>query len=417
MSQQSIRNKEAATYVASETSFAVLPTTMYRAFPIEGSVGIDLEQKELDNMDQRTTLYSYLAPVFGLKDGKVKADFYAKAPTTQLVAAQAPTAHYMGQIFDAAWGYAFANSGSLCAGASSPTSVTVTAGEADNFELGQWIGVSTGGATLEPTKVIGINIAGDTLTVWPALSTSPGVTDIVVNGYNYAPKANHTGSLHLQHAVAGDSNATTQWATSGSAVNLSLEVKRNELAKVSVEGMVGSWLGPQALGFLTSSASDPFTAPFAVRDALVYFQSAGSATPASAYCLQEFTTKTNGKMEHIECLGATEGKSASFRKGQRMFAEATLKFRYDNDMDATNWSNHILMQAVVILPKGSGLTKRFTVIDMPNAYIFGKPKLSDENGMLYMTVTLHATADTNIASGGGATATELTTSPLRLALI
>lgn len=416
MSQQSIRNKEAATYVASETTFATLPAVMYRAFPIEGSVGIELEQKELDNMDQRTTLYSYLAPVFGLKDGKIKADFYAKAPNTQLVAAQAPTAHYMGEIFDAAWGYTFANSGSNRDGASSTTSILITPGTADNFELGSWIGVEVAGV-IEATKVIAVVIASDTLTVWPPLSAGPSSGARIINGYNYAPKQNHTGSLHLQHAVAGDSNATTQWATSGSAVNLNLEVKRNELAKVSVEGMVGSWLGPQALGFVTSSASDPFTAPFAVRDALVYFQPAGSASPATSYCLQEFSIKTNGKMEHIECLGATEGKTAAFRKGQRMFAEATLKFRYDNDMDATYWTNKTLMQAVVILPKGSGVTKRFTVIDMPNAYIVGKPKLSDENGMLYMSVTLHATADTNIVSGGGATATELTNAPLRVAFL
>jgi len=136
MTQQSLRTKQAATYVGSETSFAVLPATMYRCFPVEGSVAIDMEQKQLDNMDQRTNLYEYLAPVFGLKDGKIKMEFYCKAPTTQLVAGQAPTTSYMDQVFDAAWGYRFANSGSNRNLASTTTVISVSTGEALNFELG-----------------------------------------------------------------------------------------------------------------------------------------------------------------------------------------------------------------------------------------------------------------------------------------
>jgi len=417
MTQQSLRTKQAATYVGSETSFAVLPTTMYRCFPVEGSVAIDMEQKQLDNMDQRTNLYDYLAPVFGLKDGKIKMEFYAKAPTAQLLAGVAPTTSYMDQVFDAAWGYRFANSGSNRNLPSSTTVISVTAAEADNFQLGGWIGVEIAGV-IEATKVVAIDLVADTLTVFPALSAAPSSGNRIINGYNYAPKQNHTGSLHIQHAICGDSNPTTQMASSGSAINLTVSAKRNELAKFEVEGMIGSWRGPSALGFVTSSASDPFTAPFAVRDALVYFQAAGSAVPAVAYSLHEFTIKTNGVMQHIEGLGGTEGKSASFRKGQRLFAEATLKFRYDNDVDATTYSNISLAQAMIIIPKGSALTKRFTIFDMPNAYIFGKPKLVEESGLLYMQVTLHASADTNIVFNAlGPAVTELTNAPFRVAFI
>jgi hypothetical protein len=417
MTQQSLRTKQAATYVGSETSFAVLPATMFRCFPVEGSVAIDMEQKQLDNMDQRTNLYEYLAPVFGLKDGKIKMEFYAKAPTSQLLAGQAPTTSYMDQVFDAAWGYRFANSGSNRDGASTTTSVLVTLATADNFELGGWIGVEVAGV-IEATKVIAIDLVSDTLTVFPALTAAPQSGARVINGYNYAPKQNHTGSLHIQHAICGDSNPTTQMVSSGSAINLTVSAKRNELAKIEVEGAIGSFLGPQSLGIVTSSASDPFTAPFAVRDALVYFQAAGSASPAVAYSLHEFTIKTNGVMEHIEGLGGIEGKSASFRKGQRLFAEATLKFRYDNDVDAQAYASIGLAQAMIIIPKGSALTKRFTIFDMPNAYIFGKPKLSDESGLLYMTVTLHASADTNIAFNAlGPATTELTNAPFRVAFV
>lgn len=417
MSQQSLRVRQAATYVGSETSFAVLPTTMYRAFPVEGSVAIDMEQKQLDNMDQRTNLYDYLAPVFGLKDGKIKMEFYCKSPTAQLLAGVLPTTSYIDQIFDAAWGYRFANSGSNRAGASSTTQTLVTSATADNFELGSWIGVEVAGV-IEATKVVAIDLLTDTLTVFPALSAAPQSGARVINGYNYAPKQNHTGSLHIQHAICGNSNPTTQMVSSGSAINLTVSAKRNELAKIEVEGAIGSFLGPQALGFVTSSASDPFTSPYAVRDALVYFQAAGSAQPAVPYSLHEFTIKTMGVMEHIEGLGGTEGKSASFRKGQRLFAEATLRFRYDNDVDAQAYANISLAQAMIIIPKGSGLTKRFTIFDMPNAYIFGKPKLVEESGLLYMTVTLHASADTNIPFNAlGPATTELTTAPFRVAFL
>lgn len=417
MTQQSLRTKQAATYVGSETSFAVLPTTMYRAFPVEGSVAIDMEQKQLDNMDQRTNLYEYLAPVFGLKDGKIKMEFYCKSPTAQLLAGVLPTTSYMDQVFDAAWGYRFANSGSNRNAVSTTTSISVTSATADNFELGGWIGVEVAGV-IEATKVVAIDLVTDTLTVFPALSGAPVSGARIINGYNYSPKQNHTGSLHIQHAICGDSNPTTQMVSSGSAINLTVSAKRNELAKVEVEGAIGSFLGPQALGFVTSSASDPFTAPYAVRDALVYFQAAGSAQPAVAYSLHEFTIKTMGVMQHIEGLGGIEGKSASFRKGQRLFAEANLKFRYDNDVDAQAYANISLAQAMIIIPKGSALTKRFTIFDMPNAYIFGKPKLVEEAGLLYMTLTLHASADTNIVFNAlGPAVTELTNAPFRVAFI
>jgi len=417
MTQQSLRTKQAATYVGSETTFAQLPATMYRCFPVEGSVAIDMEQKQLDNMDQRTNLYEYLAPVFGLKDGKIKMELYCKAPTTQLVAGQAPTTSYMDEIFDAAWGYRFANSGSNRLNASSTTVISITGGTADNFELGSWIGVEVA-TVIEATKVVAIDLVSDSLTVFPALSAAPSSGARIINGYNYAPKQNHTGSLHIQHAICGDSNPTTQMVSWGSAINLTVSAKRNELAKVEVEGMIGSFLGPQALGFVTSSASDPFSAPFAVRDALVYFQAAGSASPAVEYSLHEFTIKTNGVMQHIEGLGGIEGKSASFRKGQRMFAEATLKFRYDNTVDSQAYANISLAQAMIIIPKGSGITKRFTIFDMPNAYIFGKPKLVEEAGLLYMTLTLHSSADTNIPFNAlGPALTELSTAPFRVAFL
>jgi hypothetical protein len=417
MSQQSIRSKESATYLASETTFAQLPATMYRAFPIEGTVAIDMEVKQLDNLDARTNLYSYLAPVFGLKDGKIKLEFYAKCPTAQLLAGVAPVSHYMSEVFDAAWGYKFANSGSNRNLASSATVISVMPAEADNFELGSWIGVEVA-SVIEATKVIAIDLVGDTLTVFPALSGAPQSGARIINGYNFAPKQNHTGSLHLQHAICGDSNPTTQMVSSGSAINLTVSAKRNELAKFEVEGMIGSFLGPQALGFVTSSASDPFGSPTAVRDAIVYFQAAGSASPAVEYSLQEFTIKTMGGMSHIETLGGIEGKTSAFRRSARMFAQATLKFRYDNDVDAQTFANISLAQAAILIPKGSGITKRWVIVDMPNAYIFGKPQLSDENGLLYMTVTLHATGDTNIPFNAlGPAVTELTNAPLRIALI
>lgn len=417
MTQQSLRTKQAATYVGSETTFAQLPATMYRCFPVEGSVAIDMEQKQLQNMDQRTNLYEYLAPVFGLKDGKIKLEFYAKCATTQLIAGQAPTTSYMDQVFDAAWGYRFANSGSNRNLASSSTLVSVSTATADNFELGSWIGVEVAGV-IEATKVVAIDLVADTLTVFPALSAAPSSGARIINGYNYSPRQNHTGSLHIQHSICGDSNPTTQMVSSGSAINLTVSAKRNELAKVEVEGAIGSFLGPQALGFVTSSASDPFTAPFAVRDALVYFQAAGSAQAAVPYSLHEFTIKTNGVMQHIEGLGGTEGKSGAFRKGERLFATAELKFRYDNDVDAQTYANITLQQAIIMIPKGSGITKRWTVFDMPNAYIVGKPKLIEESGLLYMQVTLHASADTNIAFNAlGPATTELTNAPFRVAFI
>lgn len=409
MAQINTRTKEAATYIGTETTFGTLAGTMLRAFPVEKSFMPDIEQAELENSDQRTTLYSQLATVRGLKDGKLKVDFYGKVNSTQNTDGVTATADYLNQIIYTALGEIKFDEGSVTAAGSSTTVVNVSAGDGANFVVGQWIAVEVAG-TLEAARVVAI--ATDALTVYPPLSASPGTGAAVVSGVTHAPATNHDATLSLQHAMVG--SADQQWTLLGNTLNLGVEIKRNEIMKLMFEGAVGSWTGPSNQSISTAVAADTCTSPFSVRDCTVWFRAAGTGTATrTAYPVAEFTVKTNGKMEHIEELGGVEGKTAAFRKGQRLFAEATLKFRYDNTIDASVWTNQTVYQAVVVVPKGTGVTKRFIVVDLPYVRIVGKPKIVDEAGMVYMEINLQASEDLSIASP----LSDMAQAPFRLALI
>ena len=409
MSQINQRSREAATYIGLETQFASLPAAMHRAFPVEGTFAAELEQTELDNLDESTRLYDVKATVRGLKGGSVKFELYGKVPATQLLDSVSVTPNYLDATLRAALGSFAGDEGSTIASAG-PLSFDVQAGNGTRFEVGQWIAVQTG-SQLEPCRIT--SIATDTIRVYPALSGTPGATDLVVNSNTYAPAPNHTGTLHLQHAKSADTAHGLQWSISGSTTSLTFDVKRNELFKVGVECQAASWTGPVDQAFVTSSASDTsMTAPFAVRDAITIFQPVATTT-RNSYCLLSADVKINGGMEFIECLGATEGKAGAFRKGQRIFAEATLKFRFDPDTDATQWTAQQLMSCIIMVPKGTGVTKRFLVLDMPTCRIVGKPKIADENGMVYCEVMLQAAIDTTTT---GSTS-DMALAPFRIALI
>jgi len=286
----------------------------------------------------------------------------------------------------------------------------VAAGQGSRFSRGTWIGVEVDGE-IEPAKVI--ERSTDTLTVYPDLSNSLVNGARVANSYTYLPSVNAATSLHIQHAKNGLTSEGLQWGMSGSAVSLTFDIKRNEIAKLGVEAEVADWRGPQILGIATGSASDPMTSPFAVRDAVTIFQPI-TTTSRNSYCLISAEIKLNGGLEHVECLGATEGKTAVFRKGQRLFGEASLKFRFDPDVDSIYWETQELMSCIIMIPKGSGNTKRWIVLEIPTCRVVGKPTVSEESGMFYMSVNLQATRDETVVN---AASTNLESAPFRVALI
>lgn len=413
MAQINQRSKDAATFIGTEQVFATEPAgpLMQRAFPIEGSFVAELEQTELENLEESVDLYDNKATVRGLKGGTVKMDFYARVPATQLSSSVSPGQHYLGTLINTAFGASASDEGSTVAGTPAAGVFDVAAAEGVRFEQGQWIGVQVAGA-IEPARIT--TVATDTLSVYPELSAAPTGAGLVINSYTYAPEPDHTSTLHIQHAKSATGGSGLQWSISGSTCNIGFDIKRNELAKVTMEGQVGSWQGPGNYNFVTASAADSMTAPFAVRDAVTLFQP-NATTTRTSYCLISADIKLNGGMEHVECLGATEGKSGAFRKGQRIFAEATLKFRFDNAIDTTNWTDQTLMSCIVMIPKGTLLNRRWFILDMPSCRIVGKPKLSDENGMLYMEATVVATMDK--VTTQSAIPTSIESAPFRVAMI
>jgi hypothetical protein len=409
MAQINLRTADAATYVGFETVFASTPP-MIRAFPVQDSVDLQLEQNELNNEEESVDLYDNEATVRGLKNGMAKMLFYVKVPPAQLVSGQSSQAHYLNEVLRASLGFRLVAQGSNVVGTGGPSTFTVTTGHGVRFLKGSWLAVEVNGE-MEPAKVI--NAVGDTLTVYPQLSSTVVNGARVVNSYTYLPSVNAATSLHIQHAKNGPSSEGLQWVMSGSAVNLTFDIKRNELAKIGIEAEVASWQGPGFFNIATGSAQDTMSAPFAVRDAVTIFQPV-STTTRNSYCLMSAEVKINGGLNHIECWGATEGKIGTFRTGQRIFGDIELKFRFDPDVDSIYWESQQLMHCSIMIPKGTGNTKRWFVLEISSCRVVGKPVVSDENGMFYMTVNLQPTRDATIINPANV---NLETTPFRVALL
>jgi hypothetical protein len=94
--------------------------------------------------------------------------------------------------------------GSTVATGTSSTSFAVQAGDGVNFRKGTFILVTISG---EPEWTEITNISTDTLTVSPALSTTPSTSAVVRNLYCYAPAESHSNSLTVSQAFVGDAAA------------------------------------------------------------------------------------------------------------------------------------------------------------------------------------------------------------------
>lgn len=408
MSQQNIQAKKAKTVVGLETTFGSTPSTTYSAIPVNGSVSFELSQTEIENEDESIKLYDKKTTVRGLKGGSVKFDMYIKPYSTALSSSNAPTDHYVQQILKSFFGGHRVHSGSLVQAAATTTSVPMDSGATRSL-VGQWL-MFSGSAGLEPAYVKAMS--SNTATVIPALTSIPASASVVVNGDTFYPTETNTNSLTIQHAKADSSNF--QWQANGCLPkSLDIKVERDGLVMMSAEYEAATWITGSVVGLTTTSlVTETQTTPFAGKDAVFILQPLATTT-RTHLPLESFAIKLNTGMEFIPDLGSTEGKVGTMRTGERLFAEATVKFRADVQEDF-DWNAQTDLQMHLMIPKttAEGI-KRWICISIPTANIVGKPKWSDTNGRLTCEVVLHSKLNALTTSP----TTDLGYAPFTLALL
>lgn len=380
MAQVNVKSKIASTFLGLESTFGSTAGSLYRAFPVAGTVELAHSQTEIENETESTRLYDRKNTVRGLKGGSVKFDMYPRATRVAYSGSNYPGDNYQQQILKAVFGGHQTNTGSLIGAAASTTSVPV-----DNlsyFARGQWA-LFTTTAGLEPALVI--SSSATALTVTPALTSSPASASVVANMDNFYPTETNSYSLTFQHAKVDDS--ASQWTYKGCKVNgFDLKIERDKAIVASFELEAKDWVtGSQSIA--TTFVTESLGAPFAAVGVTCSFQ-ATSTTTRTHYPLESVVFKVTPGLVYLEELGGVQGATGIMRTMDRTFAEATLKFRADSQADF-NWNAQTDMQLHVMVPKvDSNSVVRWMVASIPTCQIVGTPKWSDADGRLICEVTV-----------------------------
>jgi hypothetical protein len=393
MAQVFIRPGDAASYVGVEGVFTQTPA-MTRATPIAGSVELNPSQTEIPNEDQRVDLYDEQSPVLGVKDGEASLGYYAKPDSTQATSGATPAANALDLLLASAWGNVDLNAGSTVQASSTASSVILGAGHGSRFPIGSIALVEVGG-TLEPAYVS--NVSTDTITPWPSLSGTPNTSSgVVANTHLHYPDPDATGTLTLQHALAGDANH--QWTLNGCHSEVELKTDANGLIRFDFKMKAATWTGPSDQSIVTTAGNDGMGAPFAVKDAVCYFQAAATVTRTHVK-VRSIAAKFAGGREFVPDLGGTQGKAGVMRTGARRFAEVTLVLSGSEvAYDTTNWVGRTAMRLLFAVPQGSGLTRRWFVFCLPKCVIVGKPRTRPEGGTVVTELTLHSQIDSSLST-------------------
>lgn len=413
MAQINLRDRDAATYIGTESTYGTTPTT-YRCMPLAGTVDFDYSKTEHENSDERARLYQRLANVTTLKKWTGKLSHRLKPDLVQLTGAGSPTTTLpCGILLKNAFGIEQAAAGTTVASAASGTAVTATSGT--NIAIGTWQIFNAGSNTYVPCPVV--NKATNDLTLGLTVGASPANGSIINNMYNYVPDPDLTNSITIQHAKAGDSNY--QWTWNGGRVSeFGLSFPRGDMVQMDLSFEGSTWTGPTSQSLVTTPPTELEGVPFSGINGAIVLLQASSATTRTAYRLYSVSYQFQVGTILLPEYGGVEGVGSNFRNGpdNRTFVTATVRIYADTEMD-TNWSTPVNLRFAILVPYGTTTTKRWLVADMPTCQSIRTPRVVKENNMVLYELTLAAFENsTTTTSGLSGTNLKIATAPFILAM-
>lgn len=402
MSQSTVRFKEAATLWGTESTFGTTPT-MTRCFP-SAEPSVEHTTAQVENDDESSLAFDYKDPVHGLQDATAKIEYHIRPYASQYSGSVAlPSTHPLAVGLKTGLGGWQVGSGSHASGSTTTGSVVLGLNHGSRFAVGQLAGFTTTSG-LEVRQIV--SMSGDTAYVFPALASAPATASLVANMDNFYPTEDNSLSLTLQHAKAASS--AQQWTLNGCLVDsIEFNLARGELVKATFNLKGASFVtGSQSIS--TTSATDPLAAPIVCRGTCLVQPI--TTVAATHYPLKVHSVKLNLGNVFLEETSGIEGKTGVGRNAQRMFGEATVRFRADTDYRAY-WQNQTKMLLMIDSVVGTGSAKRHVTVYMPTAVIVGEPKTVNDGGFLYNEITLRAKLNQIIVSPS----TELARAPFIIA--
>lgn len=411
MAQQNIVTRLGAMYFAAESSYGALPT-MTRAFPLDTPV-LTLEQAELEVNDISVYQGDYMDPVKGLKTARAQWSYGIRPYGTQYDKDASPAEFWLSKMLKSAFGAHTQAAGSLVASGAATTGCVVTGGQGSRFTAGTWVAVETGGSggTLEPVLIT--SVSTDTLTWKPSTSGTPFVTGKIINSDTFTFGETFSTSYYLQGVDVGDTTNHAWSCKAGRTDALDLTTERGALLRAQQTMMFADWDGPTTADTITAAAAtDPTASHMALAGATTLLQDKTTLT-RTHYPFESLKISMTPGHVHTPELGGTGGTTNVFHLGSRIRGAVEIKCRADVARDTTDWVSRTELQAIVIVPYGSGTSRRFVIYDMGTFVLVGKPNITDDGGRRVMTLRGNLKLDERCA----AQTTAPQRSPLRIALI
>lgn len=384
MARKVINANQAQTTIGSESTFGTVAGTLERVYPKEG-ISLEINQMEVDDMSESIYLFDQKDTVSGYKDAACKLAIHLAPRTSQLAVADVPVFTDTGNsilLKNAFGGYAASGSSGITSGTTA--SIVVDAGA--KFSIGQWVAVPVSGA-LYPSKIT--NVSTNTLSLYPYLPGNPASGSVCVNMENFYPTENNSGSFSIEHCKAEDSSV--QYRLLGCIANGNVKVSRDAPIMFEADVKAADW-SQGSLGISVAEGTAEQTAPFFCNDELVLLQPV-STTSRTNYALLSIDVKTELSNTFLEEFGGVQGKTGPVRNGKRGIAELSVKLAFDPDQ-YTRFDAKTPMFFAYAASKGTGTSKRFVGFDLPYCVFKEIPKISEENGIMYLEGTLVAKLNT-----------------------
>lgn len=396
MAQVNNRKKDAATYSGVEGTYGTGATTA-RLSIVSDSWEANLDQPPVAVDAESSELYDHQSPIFGLQTGEAKFDLYVRPPETapmttgtMTAPAQLSLMHaWLGGLSPAAGG----NTGAVLA-ASAGTATAIEVVSAANLAAGQWILVQTANG-LEPGRIS--TIASTTVNLNPGLSTTPTNNGVVASMANLypTPGVDSCSSVTLEHTTL---LTTNQQRLLGCIGDFEWRFAQNEPLKCGVTARAAKW-ERGSLSLATSVGSDTAGLPFALVDGAKFLLQGVATATATHVPIEEITMKMATGLAHTPDIGgAVNGTAGITRVGERMAAEWVVTMRTD-EAQMTAWAAQTYLQAVLMVPRGTGVTRQYALWSLPRATIEGKPKrVYSGDGRERYAITLRSQIDTSLST-------------------
>ena len=339
------------------------------------------------------------APVRGLGYGSpASLKVEVKAIPTRLTSSASPVdashadalSHTI--LYDHWLGGTSVAAGSTVAASPSPAvgGCTVASGHGSRFSVGQVVLI--GG---EPRVITAVST--DAITWSPDLSAAPSSGDVIANTFTHYRAEAQTQSLTIEQAYYETGSTEAQSRSRGVVGQCEWAAEMGKLGTLAFAGKAAAVDLPQDLSISVTEAADDMGA--SIRwDGIAYLFAAATTTAPSHVCVTSAKIAVPNTWEMIRCGAAENTVAAAVATGGRRDpVTVEMSLRFDADL-YTGFTADTVYRAILFTRQGSGSSQRVVGWHFPSLRMMGVPKQTEQNGLIYLTVTFVALQST-ITSG------------------